>query len=99
MPFVNVKASNFGPHENVGPFLRDPHLLWVNSLPKMNRIDFANRKFVYNFYSIDFSVGRVLIPPITYYWTGLLILDNSYLVGNLTNSKISETKALEPLKS
>ncbi len=39
------------------------------------------------------------IPPITYYWTGLLILDQSYLVGNLTNSKIAETKALEPLKS
>jgi hypothetical protein len=38
-------------------------------------------------------------PPITYYWTGLLILDHSYLVGNLTNSKIAGTKALEPLKS
>ncbi len=38
-------------------------------------------------------------PPITYYWTGLLILDHSYLVGNLTISKIAETKALEPLKS
>jgi hypothetical protein len=38
-------------------------------------------------------------PPITYYWTGLLILDHSYLVGNLINSKITETKALEPLKS
>jgi hypothetical protein len=25
-------------------------------------------------------------------------LDHSYLVGNLTNSKIAETKALEPLK-
>jgi hypothetical protein len=38
-------------------------------------------------------------PPITSYWTGLLILDHLYLVGNLTNSKIAETKALEPLKS
>jgi hypothetical protein len=27
------------------------------------------------------------------------VLDHSYLVGNLTNSKIAETKALEPLKS
>ncbi len=27
-------------------------------------------------------------PPITYYWTVSLILDHSYLVGNLTNSKI-----------
>jgi hypothetical protein len=34
--------------------------------------------------------------PITYSWTGLLILDHSYLVGSLTNSKITETKALEP---
>ncbi len=38
-------------------------------------------------------------PLITYYWTGLQILDHSYLVGNLTNSKIAEAKALEPLKS
>jgi hypothetical protein len=41
----------------------------------------------------------IMIPPITYYWTGLLILDHSYLVGNFANSKIAETKALEPLKS
>ncbi len=40
-----------------------------------------------------------LYPPITYYCTGLLILDHSYLVGNLTNPKIAETKALEPIKS
>ncbi len=39
----------------------------------------------------------VLYPTITYYWTVPLILDHSYLVGNLTNSKIAETKALEPL--
>ncbi len=38
-------------------------------------------------------------PPITYYWTGLLISDHSDIVGNLTNSKIAETKSLEPLKS
>ncbi len=38
-------------------------------------------------------------PPITYCWTGLLTLDHSYIVGNLTNSKIAETKDLEPLKS
>jgi hypothetical protein len=37
--------------------------------------------------------------PITYYWTGLLILDHSYLVGNLTNSRIAATKALQLLKS
>jgi hypothetical protein len=36
-------------------------------------------------------------PPVTYFWTVPLILDHSYFVGNLTNSKIAETKALEPL--
>jgi hypothetical protein len=28
-----------------------------------------------------------MYPSITYYWTGLLIMDHLYLVGNLTNSK------------
>jgi hypothetical protein len=37
--------------------------------------------------------------PITYYWTGLQILDHSFVVGNFTDSKIAETKALEPLKT
>jgi hypothetical protein len=40
-----------------------------------------------------------LYLSITYYWTGFLILDHSYLVGNLTNSKIAEIKATGPLKS
>ncbi len=49
-------------------------------------------------FSSFFAVRRVLIvPPITYYWTSLLILDHSYLVGNLTNSEIAEAKPLEPL--
>jgi hypothetical protein len=38
-------------------------------------------------------------PTIIYCWTEPVILDHSYLVGNLTNSKIAETKALELLKS
>ncbi len=42
---------------------------------------------------------KVMLPPITYYWTGPLILDHPCLVGNLTNTKIAETKALETLKS
>jgi hypothetical protein len=46
-----------------------------------------------------FMKSLSMYPLITYYWTGLLILDQSYLVGNLTDSKIAETKALEPLKS
>jgi hypothetical protein len=37
--------------------------------------------------------------PITYSWTVPLILDRSYLLGNLRNSKIAETKALDHLKS
>jgi hypothetical protein len=49
--------------------------------------------------SARLSHRHQIYPPINYYWTGLLILDHSYLVGNLTNSKIAETKALEPLKS
>jgi hypothetical protein len=40
-------------------FLQDPWLLRVNSVPKMNGTDFENRKFVYDTYSIHFSVGRV----------------------------------------
>jgi hypothetical protein len=47
---------------------------------------------------IRHSVDSDKYPVITYYWTVPLILDHSYLVGNLTNSKIAETKALEPLK-
>jgi hypothetical protein len=51
-------------------------------------------------YTNEPSVRKPLVlPPITYHWTGLLILNHSYLMGNLTNSKIAETKALEPLKS
>ncbi len=38
-------------------------------------------------------IAEKLYPSTTYYWTSLLILDHSYLVGNLTNSKIAETKA------
>jgi hypothetical protein len=37
-------------------------------------------------------------PPITYYWTVPLILDHSYLVGNLTNAKFGETKAYRTSK-
>jgi hypothetical protein len=42
---------------------------------------------------------QLTIQLITYYWTGYLILDYSYFVGKLTNSKIVETNALEPLES
>jgi hypothetical protein len=33
-----------------------------------------------------------LMPPITYCWTGLLILDHSYLVGKFASSKIAGTE-------
>jgi hypothetical protein len=48
---------------------------------------------------INSAFFPIIYPPITYYWTGLLILDHSYFVGNLANSKVAEIKALEPLKS
>ncbi len=50
------------------------------------------------FFSIS-ATSMLRHPPIPYYWTVPLMLDRSYLVGNLTNSKIAETNALEPLKS
>ncbi len=43
--------------------------------------------------------GAVHHLTITYYWIVSLILDHSYLVGNLSNSEINETKALDLLKS
>jgi hypothetical protein len=50
--------------------------------------------------SLEIQSYRLLqYPLITYYWTRLLILDHPYLVGNLTNSKIAETEASEPVKS
>jgi hypothetical protein len=50
----------------------------------------------------NYITSQIIIlkyPKITYYWTVALILDHPYLVGNSTNSKIPETKALDPLKS
>jgi hypothetical protein len=66
-------------------------------------IAFSAAQFLY-FFPFHDQLGSILNlqmhgPPVTYRWTRLLILDHSYLVGNLTNSKIVETKALEPLKS
>jgi hypothetical protein len=65
-PKVPSKPLTLDLMETLDHFLQDLKLLWVNSVPKMNRIDFANRKLVYNFHSINFSVGSVLIiasPP------------------------------------
>ncbi len=46
-----------------------------------------------------FTALEVTLILIAYHWTCLLIMDHSYLVGNLTYSKIAETKPLESLKS
>jgi predicted membrane-bound dolichyl-phosphate-mannose-protein mannosyltransferase len=57
---------------------------------------FSNPIFLFSCCTVLFLVelkAYKLYLAITYYWTGLLILDHSYLVGNLTNSKIAETKA------
>jgi hypothetical protein len=40
----------------------------------------------------DLTIFHRVYPPITYSWTVPLILDHPYLVGNLTNSKIADTK-------
>jgi hypothetical protein len=56
---ITVKASNFGTHGNFGPFLaRSVAYLGEFCAKKMNRTNFANRKFVYNCDCIHFSVGR-----------------------------------------
>ncbi len=62
---------------------------------------FQNHDFCSNDSSFKIFAQSVCdgYPPITYYWTGLLILDHSYPIGDLTNSKIAETKALQPPKS
>ncbi len=70
---------------------------WLSSKrPAISKLSLCLTLLVYSS-----SIRTVYIPPPpdTYYWTVPLILDHSYLVGNLTNSKIAETKALEPLKS
>jgi hypothetical protein len=80
--------------------------LSVPALRKMgvDVLDSFERRGGWNVTVLIFSSGRCVVlifqyPQITYYWTVHLILDHSYLAGNLTNSKIDETKALEPIKS
>jgi hypothetical protein len=53
-----VKASNFGPHGNFGPFYTSSVVFWMNHVPKMNRTEFLGLTCFY-FYSLPFSVGRV----------------------------------------
>jgi hypothetical protein len=50
------------------------------------------------YHAID-DLFIIMYPPITYSWTVPLILDHSYLVGNLTSPKIAETKTSELLES
>ncbi len=58
---ITVKVSNFGSHGNFGPFFASSVSFWMNDGPKINRTKFVDLKFFYNFYSLDFSVGRVLM--------------------------------------
>jgi hypothetical protein len=69
-------------------------------LPRNSSIELTQRIIGITSASLKVQpINKYNHPPITHHWTGLLILDHSYLVGNVTNSKISETTALEPLKS
>jgi hypothetical protein len=61
---------------------------WLGNAPIQNDIDFGRYQ---GRWSSACDVSHY--PPITYYWTCLIILDHSYLFGNLTNSKIAETIA------
>jgi hypothetical protein len=75
-------------------------LVYCTSLPRSNEIVYA--LVPHDLLLLDSAPRSPIIkqcPTISYYWTVPLMLDHSYLVGNLTNSKIAETKALEPLKS
>ncbi len=38
-----------------------PLLLWMNHVPKMNRTGLVDLRLFYNFYSLHFSVRRVLM--------------------------------------
>jgi hypothetical protein len=86
-------------HRNLTITFFFDYLIWhkmkiyaYNSTIPLYPLQFVRLSLSFNLYHL------VKVPPITYDWTGLLILDHSYLVGNLTISKIAETKALEPLK-
>jgi hypothetical protein len=52
---------DLNPHGNFGPFLARSVALLGGFFAKKERKDFAEQKFVYNFYSIHFSVGPVWI--------------------------------------
>jgi hypothetical protein len=71
------------------------HLSWLKTESKKQRVN----AFLSSWGVKNTSEGLVHYPRITYSWTVHLILYHSYLVGNLKNSTIAKTKALEPLKS
>jgi hypothetical protein len=60
---------------------------------------FSQSSLIYYWITLTNFLQDLEYPTITYYWRVPLILDHSYLFGNLTNSKIAETKALETLES
>jgi hypothetical protein len=59
MTVDTVKGSNFGPHGNFGFFLASSVASVYESCTKLNRTEFVDLKFFYNFYFLHFSVGRV----------------------------------------
>jgi hypothetical protein len=54
-----VKASNFGPHGNVGLFLASSVASVEESCTKNEQNRIFTSKLFYNFYSLHYSVGRV----------------------------------------
>jgi hypothetical protein len=54
-----VKASNFGSHRNIGPFLARSVASSAEFCAKNDQNRLSNRKFVYNFDSIHLSVRLV----------------------------------------
>jgi hypothetical protein len=55
------KAPKFGPHGNLEPFLASSVASLDDYVPIVNRTEFANLKFFYNFQFLHYSVERVLI--------------------------------------
>ncbi len=98
-----VKASNFGPHGNFGPYVQKGFLSSKRFLRKIQGNESCRKTsdfqtlfcsfFVCTEYiQISYIQLSPIIGQVSYYWT-------THIVRNLTNSKVAETKALEPLKS
>jgi hypothetical protein len=71
---------------------------WVVAIDTLNKKVRCLTRFIQFLLSwtrrhlLSYSLSSFWYPTISYYWTVPLILDHSYLVGNLTSSKIADTK-------